>query len=107
MELELVNQVFMIGAFQKVANDPLEPKFKQVLKNLWKLEAFQAKGQPVAWNTLQHKFQTLLKAFRTKHGFGDEGERANLSALPEDSSEIDFQLEIMHNLTVKNEMHCS
>ena len=103
MELELVNQVYMIGAFQRVTNEPLKPKFKQVLTNLWKLATFQAKGQPVAWNTLQHKYQALMKAFRTKHGFGDEGERANLSALPEDSSQIDLQLEIMHNLTVKKE----
>jgi hypothetical protein len=103
MELELVNQVFMIGAFQRKANDQLEAKFKQVVANLWKLAIFQDKGQPVAWNTLQHKYQTLMKAFRVKHGFGDEGERANLSALPKDSSEIDLQLEIMHNLTVRKE----
>ena len=37
MELELVNQVYMIGAFQRVANESLEPKFKQDLINPWKL----------------------------------------------------------------------
>ena len=89
MTLELVNQVYMIGAFQRVANEPLEPKFKQVVANLWKLGIFKDKGQPVAWNTIQHKFGTLMKAFKMKHGYGDEGERANLSALPEDSSPVD------------------
>lgn len=103
MTLELVNQVYMIGAFQRVANEPLETKFKQVVANLWKLGIFQDKGQPVAWNTIQHKFGTLMKAFKTKHGYGDEGERANLSALPEDSSPVDLQLEIMANLTLKKE----
>jgi hypothetical protein len=103
MTLELVNQVYMIGAFQRVANEPLEPKFKQVVTNLWKLAIFQEKGQPVAWNTIQNKFSTLMKAFKTKHGYGDEGERANLSALPEDSSKIDLQLEIMANIAIKKD----
>ena len=75
MTLELVNQVYMIGAFQRVANEPLEPKFKQIVGNLWKLAIFQDKGQPIAWNTIQHKFATLLKAFKVKHGYGEEGER--------------------------------
>lgn len=101
MTLELVNQVYMIGAFQRVANEPLEPKFKQIVENLWKLAIFQDKGQPIAWNTIQHKFATLFKAFKVKHGYGEEGERANLSALPEDSSKID--LEIMANLTVEKD----
>lgn len=103
MTLELVNQVYMIGAFQWVANEPLEPKFKQIVGNLWKLAIFQDKGQPISWNTIQHKFATLFKAFKVKHGYGEEGERANLSALPEDSSKIDLQLEIMANLTVKKD----
>ena len=58
--LELVNQVYMIGAFQRVANESLEPKFKQIVENLWKLAIFQDKGQPIAWNTIQHKFATLF-----------------------------------------------
>ena len=82
MTPEHVNQVYMIGAFQRVANEPLEPKFKQVVANLWKLGIFQDKGQPVASNTMQHKIGTLMKSFKTEHGYGDEGERANLSALP-------------------------
>lgn len=103
MTLELVNQVYLIGAFQRVANEPLEPKFKQVVRNLWKLAIFQDKGQPVAWNTIQNKFSSLMKAFKARHGYGEEGERASLSALPEDSSKLDLQLETMANLTAKRE----
>jgi hypothetical protein len=46
---------------------------------------------------MQKKFKALLKSFRDRHGFGEEGEKANISALPEETSEIDLRLEEIHN----------
>jgi hypothetical protein len=42
-------------------------------------------------------FKALLNSFGDRHGFGDDGERANISALPEESSKIDLKLEKIQN----------
>jgi hypothetical protein len=81
----------------------LEDKFKIIVGLLWKLPAFKSQGQPIAWNTLQHKFQSILKSFRVKHGFGDDGQSAIISALPEDSSELEGVLMAIHRLAARKE----
>ena len=88
----------------RVANEATpEDKFKIIVGLLWKLPAFKRQGQPIAWNTLQHNFQSILKSFRVKHGFGDDGQRANISALPESSSELEGVLMAIHRLAARNE----
>jgi hypothetical protein len=42
-------------------------------------------------------FKALLNSFGDRHGFGNDGERANISALPEESSKIDLKLEKIQN----------
>lgn len=44
-----------------------------------------------------------MKSFRVKHGFGDDGQRANISALPESSSELEGVLMAIHRLAARNE----
>ena len=43
------------------------------------------------------KFKNLLKAFRDKHGLSEYGERSNLSAIEENPSEMDMNLETIHD----------
>jgi hypothetical protein len=46
---------------------------------------------------MQKKISAILKAFRDKHAFSDDGERADLSAIPEEWREMDLKLEEIHN----------
>jgi hypothetical protein len=97
MEIALVDQVFAIGAYLKGGEENLEMKFKSLTVFLWKTVEFKNQGQPISGASLHKKFKVLLKSFRDRHGYGDDGERANISALPEESSEIDLKLEEIHN----------
>jgi hypothetical protein len=97
MEIALVDQVFAIGAYVKGGEENLEIKFKSLTVFLWKTSEFKNQGQPISGASLHKKFNVLLKSFRDRHGYGDDGERANISALPEESSEIDLKLEEIHN----------
>jgi hypothetical protein len=97
MEIALVDQVFAVGAYVKGGEENLELKFKSLTVFLWKTSEFKNQGQPLSGASLHKKFKMLLKSFRDRHGYGDDGERANISALPEESSEIDLKLEAIHN----------
>ena len=97
MDQALVDQVLAIDAYIKGGEENVEIKFKTLTVNLWKTTEFKNQGQPVSGASVQKRFKALLKPFRDRHGFGDDGEKANLSALPEESSEIDLKLEEIHN----------
>jgi hypothetical protein len=104
MLLDLATTVFVHNAFMRVAGEgTAEDKYKMIATLLWKLPAFRAQGQAVAWNTLQHKFQTIFKSFRVRHGYGDEGQRTNISALSESSSELDKMLLNIHSIAARKE----
>ena len=93
----MVDQVYSHGAYLRGGNENVADKFKALTSYLWKNSEFSNQGQPIAASSMQKKFGALLKAFRDKHGFSDDGERANLSAIPEESSDIDLKLEEIHN----------
>jgi hypothetical protein len=100
----LANLVYTNTAFMRVANEgTADEKCRIIVGLLWKLAAFKRQGQPVAWNTCQHKFQTMLKSCRIKHGLGEDGQRANISALSETSSELDIVLMEIHCIMARKE----
>ena len=97
MEMALVDQVLADGAYIKRGEENMDVKFKSITGNLWKNPEFRNQGQPISGGSMQKKFKALLKSFRDRHGFGEEGEKANISTLPEETSEIDLRLEVIHN----------
>ena len=52
---------------------------------------------PLAAGAMETKFKNLLKAFRDKHGLSEDGGRSNLSAIEENPSEMDMNLETIHD----------
>jgi hypothetical protein len=100
----LANLIYTNTAFMRVANEgTADEKYRIIVGLLWKLAAFNRQGQPVAWNTCQHKFQTMLKSCKIKHGLGEDGQRANISALSETSSELDTVLMEIHCIMARKE----
>jgi hypothetical protein len=96
LEIALVDQVFAIGAYVKGGEENVEIKFKSLTVCLWKTSEFKNQGQPISGASAHKKFKALLKSFRDRRAFGDDGERANISALPKESSEIDLNLVEIH-----------
>ena len=96
MELSLVKQVFARAAYTE-GGDNLADKYRSIPETLWNLEMFKSKGKPLGPAMIQEEITDLLKQFRTKHGFSDDGQRANMSAIAEEPSDIDRILEEIHN----------
>lgn len=97
----LLDQVLANGAYQRTQNESLETKFRSIALNLWKLDIFKTKGQPISWNTLQHKYGVLLSGFRTTHGLGDDDAKTNISALPEELTTMDAKLYEIHKMILE------
>ena len=77
--------------------NPIADKFNKIIVSLWLTEEFKSQGPPLAAGAMQMKFKNLLKAFRDKHGLSEYGERSNLSAIEENRSEMDMNLETIHD----------
>jgi hypothetical protein len=97
MEQAMVDQLYSHGAYLRGGNENVADKFKALTSYLWKNSEFSNQGQAIAASSMQKTIGALLKAFRDKHGFSVDGERANLSAIPEESSDIDLKLEEINN----------
>ena len=95
MELSLVKQIFLRAAYTR-GGENLADKYKVIQETLWKLEIFKSR-KPLGHAMIQKKFTELLTQFRLKHGFSDDGQRANMSAIPEELSEIDQILQEIHD----------
>ena len=70
---------------------------------MWKLPEFVKQGPTVSAGTIQTRFVHLLKKFRDDHGYGDSGERANLSAIAEIPTTMNKALEEIHKIIAERE----
>jgi hypothetical protein len=95
MEASLVALVYLHKAYVKGIENMAE-KFNKIIVSLWLTTAFNTQGLPLAAGAVQAKFKNLLKAYRDKHGYSEDGERANISAIDEDPTEMDINLEAIH-----------
>jgi hypothetical protein len=95
MEASLVALVYLHKAYVKGIENMAE-KFNKIIVSLWLTAAFNTQGLPLAAGAVQAKFKNLLKAYRDKHGCSEDGERANISAIDENPTEMDINLEAIH-----------
>jgi hypothetical protein len=96
MEIALVNQVITTGAHLKGGEENVETKFKSITTYLWKTPEFNNQLQ-VSGASVNKKFKALLKSFRDTHGLSDNSEKVNISALPEESNDLDLLMETIYN----------
>jgi hypothetical protein len=101
MEATLVALVFLHKAYVKGIENMAE-KFNKIIVSLWLTAEFNSQGLPLAVGAVQAKFKNLLKAYRDKHGYSEDGERANISAIDEDPTEMDINLEAIHTELEEN-----
>ena len=87
--------VFLHKAYVKGAEN-MEDKFIKITTSLWRMVEFQNQGPQLSIGAIQAKFKNILKTFRNKHGLRDDGERTNVSAIDEESSEMEINLEAIH-----------
>jgi hypothetical protein len=94
MLTELSSLVFAHGAYKKTARSSKE-KFEMVAVDLWKKESFYSQGPKTSYATLQKRFKSHLSKFKRDHGYGDEGQRFNVSILSSEMSAADRLLDSM------------
>jgi hypothetical protein len=95
MEATLVGLVFVHKAYMKGMENIAE-KFNKIIAALWLMAEFRSQGPPLASGAVQAKFKNILKDYRDKHGLTENGERSNISAINEDPSEMELNLESIH-----------
>jgi hypothetical protein len=101
MEATLVALVFLHKAYVKGIENMAE-KFNKIIVSLWLTAEFNSQGLPLAVGAVQAKFKNQLKAYRNKHGYSEDGERVNISAIDEDPTEMDINLEAIHTELEEN-----
>lgn len=97
MKLNLVKAVKANKAHVKTKKLQFQEKYQKVIADLWTRKEFNEQCEKQTWTTVQKMFRSLCDNFSSAHGYGENGMRVNLSALP-DMDELSEMDELLHDM---------
>jgi hypothetical protein len=97
MKLNLVKAVKANKAHIKTKRLQFRGKYVKVIGDLWSREEFNEQCEKQRWATVEKMFRSLCDKFSSVHGYGENGMRINLSALP-DMDELSEMDELLHDM---------
>jgi hypothetical protein len=97
MKLYLVKAVKVKRAHIKTKKLQFQEKYVKVIADLWSRKEFNEQCKRQTWTNVQKMFRTLCDTFSATHGYGENGMRVNLSALPnvDELTDMDELLQYM------------
>jgi hypothetical protein len=69
----------------------------KVIADLWSRKEFNEQCEKQTWTTVQKLFHNLCDTISATHGYGENGMRVKLSALP-DMDELTEMDELLHDM---------
>jgi hypothetical protein len=97
MKLNLDKAVKANKAHIKTKKLQFQEKYVKVIGDLWSRKEFSEQCEQQTWTTVQKMFRSLCDTFSATHGYGENGMRVNLSALP-DMDELSEMDELLHDM---------